>query len=343
MAPANASLSSRRPAARRIALAAGFGALLSLSACIGNTAFDQLNTTTPVGSAFQLAQFKDYAYLARSFGTQSDPGGQAFDAEGSISLTASDNTVAGLAYAYVKKALAAGRGDEVLPEAVPDIDADADNVRLELLRDLDEGRDKAPDEAARAQADFDCWILDRKVPELASAAKICRRSVTASLMALEHAMKAADEPAPEGQSAPGAAEPSQPAAADTGSAAPPPAPPAPAPQQAAQVQASGYTLYFEYRSAVIAPDQMPAIDAAIAAARAGGQSHIVVVGHSDSAEDSEKLSLARARAVAHALVSDGARPESIATSGLGKTDPAVETADHVKEAKNRRVVITLVP
>ena len=39
----------------------------------------------------------------------------------------------------------------------------------------------------------------------------------------------------------------------------------------------------------------------------------------------------------------GARPESIQTSGVGEGDLAVQTADGVKEPKNRRSVITLVP
>ena len=39
----------------------------------------------------------------------------------------------------------------------------------------------------------------------------------------------------------------------------------------------------------------------------------------------------------------GARRESIAASGVGETDLAVQTADGVREPKNRRAVIDLQP
>src|SRR5579862_9378566 len=132
---------------------AGLAAALGLSGCIGDSSFDELNSMQPIGTAFSAALFKDYSYLAKSFGTQAAPAGQAFDSEGAISLTGADNTISGLANAYAQKGLAAGRGEDVLPEPAPDADADAENVRLELLRDLDDGRDKAPEDAARAQAD----------------------------------------------------------------------------------------------------------------------------------------------------------------------------------------------
>lgn len=304
--------SSSRP---RFAAFAGFCAALALSGCIGNSVFDALNTTQPVGGAFSEALFKDYSYLAKSFGTQSAPSDQAFDAGSAISLTGADNTIEGLANAYAQKALAAGRGDDVLPEPASESDPDAENVRLELLRDLDEGRDKAPEDAARAQADYDCWILNRRVESLAAASQACRRSVTVSLAKLEHALN----PTP---------------------TAPPSTASLPPPPSAQPVQ---FTVTFAFRSARMSPDQLSIIGQAIAAARTGRQSHINVVGHTDTEEDSRELSLHRADAVEAALIEQGARAEAVTVSGVGKDDLAVQTDDHVKEAKNRRVVITLVP
>ena len=84
----------------------------------------------------------------------------------------------------------------------------------------------------------------------------------------------------------------------------------------------------------------------IATARSGGQSRITVVGHTDtagSADANQALSLKRANHIADALVDMGARREAIQTSGVGETDLAVPTPDGVKEAQNRRVVVTLVP
>jgi OOP family OmpA-OmpF porin len=291
--------------------AAAACAVLVLAGCVGNSTFDQLNAATPIGSGFDIALFKDYSYLARSFGTQADPGGQAFDAADSISLTATDNTVEGLANTYAQKALTLAKGDEVLPEVAADSDVDAENVRLELLRDLDQGRDKAPEDAARAQADYDCWLLDRRIPSLAEAAATCRRSVTASLARLERDLNPAT------------------------------ATPAPAPMAAPQPAA--FDIEFGFQSAKIPADQQATIAQIIAAARAGKQSHITVVGHADTAEKSIPLSEKRADAVKAALVQLGAREAAIAASGAGTDDPAVQTDDNVKEPKNRRVVITLVP
>lgn len=312
MAFASASSSVFPAAKASIARGAALAAALALAGCIGNSVFDDLNATQPVGSVFAVALFKNYSYLARSFGTQSEPSGEAFDAEGAISLTDADNSVSGLANAYGQKALLAGRGEEVLPEPAPDGDTDAENVRLELLRDLDEGRDKAPEDAARAQADYDCWVMNRRVDSLDAAAASCRRSVTRSLVRLERDLN----PVPVATPAP----------------APAPAPETPAPVAAAQP--AEFTVTFGARSAEITPEALATISQAIAAARSGRQGHITVVGHSDSAENSQKLALRRAEAVKNALVLQGARAEAVEATAAGKDETA--NAD-------RHAVITLVP
>jgi len=297
-----AAASSFRP---RIAALLGLCAAFSLSGCIGNSVFDDLNAAQPVGSPFSEALFKNYAFLARSFGTQSSPSGQAFDAEGAVSLTGADNTVSGLADAYALKALTIAKGDEeVLPEAAPDGDVDAENVRLELLRDLSDGREKAPEDAARAQADFDCWVMNRRVDGLAAASQACRRSLTASLAKLEHGSNPAS----------------------TAAAAPPPAP-------VPVAQPVTFTVTFAARSAKLTSDQLSIVSQAIDAARQGRQSHIAVVGHSDTAESGQPLSLKRADAVEKALVAQGARADAISVSSAGKDE----------EPHSRVVVISLLP
>lgn len=318
----------------RLCQVAGVSALLILSGCIGQSVFDQLDSVEPVGSPFSDALFKNYSFLARSFGAQSSPPGQAFDAEGAISITATDNTIEGLAYGYAQKALTAGRGEEVLPESAPEGDADAENVRLELLKDLDEGREKAPDDAARAQADYDCWIMNRRVASLAAAAKTCRNSVTMSLAKLERELVSAPSPASEASDA---------LPAQSSEPAPPPAPAAPAPASSEAAQSAEYTVTFAFRSAKLPLDQIATIAQIISAARIGHQTHIAVVGHTDTEENSRSLSLRRAEAVKTALVQQGARADAITVSGVGKDDLAVQTGEHAKEPKNRRVVVTLVP
>lgn len=311
------ALSSVFPAAKaRLARGAVLLAALALTGCVGTTVFDDLSSTQPTGSTFAVALFRDYSYLARSFGSTSEPLGEAFDAANAISLTDEDNSVSGLANAYGRKALEAGKGEEVLPEPAPDGDVDAENVRLELLRDLDDGRDKAPEEAARAQADYDCWVMNSRVDSLATASAACRRSVTRSLARLERELN----PTPTASTA-----------APAEASAPPPAPP-PAPVAAAQ--SADFTVSFDARSAAITPEALATISQAIAAARSGRQGHITVVGHSDSAENSRKLALRRAEAVKNALVLQGARAEAVEAKAAGKDEGA---------SADRDAVITLVP
>ena len=81
-------------------------------------------------------------------------------------------------------------------------------------------------------------------------------------------------------------------------------------------------------------------------ARTGGQTNITIVGHTDTSGPSDynqKLSVRRANVVVEALVDMGARRTALHASGVGETDLALQTEDGVKEAKNRRTVITLQP
>jgi outer membrane protein OmpA-like peptidoglycan-associated protein len=296
--------------ASRIGLAGMFVIGLALSGCTGNGLLDDLDAAQPVGSAFSQALFKDYSYLARSFGVEGTSANTAFDSDSSVSLSGQDVDVSDLATAFAQKALDAAKGTEVLPEPAPDGDADAEAIRERLLKDLSDGRDKFPDDAARAQAQYDCWILNGHVPSQHGAAEQCRRGLDAALTQLEHNLN----PAP-----------------------PPPPPAAPT---------SDYQVYFDLNSWDLKAEQLTTLQQAIATARAGGQSRITIVGHTDtsgSAAYNQRLSVKRANVVEEALVDMGARREAIAVSGVGESDLAVQTGDGVKEPKNRRAVITLMP
>jgi outer membrane protein OmpA-like peptidoglycan-associated protein len=299
-----------------------------LAGCAQTTVFDDLNDAQPTGSPFAQAQFRDYSALARSFGTTEQPSGQSFDAQGSMSLTGTDATTESLAIAFAQKALTASRGEEPLPEAAPDGDADAEALRLRLLRGLDQGRDKAPEIAARAEADFDCWILNGRVDTMKAASQQCRRSLDVSLAQLERAVNISAAPAP----------------------APMPAPVATTTTTTTTTTATtattDYQVYFDFDSWTLTAEDLTQISQAVAAAKAGGQSRITIVGHTDtsgSAEYNLKLSQRRAGVVKDTMVQMGARAEAIQVSGVGKSDLAVQTPDGVKEARNRRAVITLLP
>jgi hypothetical protein len=139
--------------------------LLLLCACVDTSNLSQLADAKPTGTPFQQAQFKAYAYLAHSFG-------EAPSGDGSV-----------LAEAYAGKALIAASKVNVAPEEPANADQQA--VRLRLIRALVDGRSRLPDDAARAQADYDCWILDANTASTAAAARSCGNSLAATLPELE--------------------------------------------------------------------------------------------------------------------------------------------------------------
>jgi OmpA-OmpF porin, OOP family len=284
------------------------GAGFALNACIGASSLDQLSGAAPTGSAFARNLYVDYAYLARSFG-QTGSGG-VLDVDETFFGSGSTND---LAEAFATKALIAASGTEVQPE--PASSAAATAMRERLLRATTDGKDRFPVDAARAQADYDCWMLNGSVDAQRAAAEQCRASLNSTLGRLEQDMRP-----------------------PTFTAFTPP--PAPAPT------AASFTVYFERNSRTLSNEQLETLRQVIATARSGRQSRISVVGHTDaagSADANQALSLRRANLVADALVDMGARRDAIQTSGAGAADPEVPTADGVKEAKNRRVVVTLLP
>ncbi len=155
-------------------------------------------------------------------------------------------------------------------------------------------------------------MLNSTIQSQAAAAAQCRASFDASLAKLENDRRPV-------------------AAAPVAPAPPPP---------------SDYTVYFDFDSWSLSGEQLSVLQKAINTARAGGQSHITVVGHTDtsgSADYNQKLSVKRANVVAETLVDMGARREAIQISGVGENDLAVQTPDGVREPKNRRAVVTLLP
>jgi OOP family OmpA-OmpF porin len=301
---------------RRLASLTLLCASLVLAGCMSD------EDTMATGSPFSQALFRDYTDLATQ--AAAAPAPPAPDSDDGIvgdllNLfdTGTANPADAVAAAFRAKANRAAAGEEPAPEPAPG-DATSQGLRARLVRAIAQGKDAFPDQAARAQADFDCWVLDRGAINLTSEAQACRSALNNSLVALENAAR----PAP---------------------------PPRPAPVAAAPVAApapSDYTVYFDLDSWTLTAEDLAVITNAINTARAGGQSHITVVGHTDTSGSdayNKRLSVKRANVVVEALVDMGARRAAIQASGVGKADLAVQTADGVKEAKNRRAVIGLEP
>ena len=313
---------------RRLTMLAAASVLaISLAGCsslFGDD--DDTDAAATPGSAFTQALGKDYTDLAsQASSLPAEPGADQgfFDSLNPFADSPASSSDL-LAKAYTAKADLANAGTE--PEAEAASTPAQTQFRGRLVRAVAAGKDQFPEQAARAQADYDCWVLYGTVPSAAAASQACKSSLDGSLLRLETAAR----PAPV-------------------TPVPMPAPvtsaPVPAPVQA-PVASSDFTVYFDFDSWTLKAEQLKVLTDVINTARSGGQANITVVGHTDTSGDADynqKLSVRRANVVVEALVDMGARRKAIHASGVGETDLAVQTPDGVKEAKNRRTVITLQP
>ena len=316
---------------RPLGFAAAGTLALALAAC-SDLGFG--GDETPTGSPFSQALYKDYSDLATQAAAAPAPESNSSffdDPFGLVSMfSGSSNPNDLLVTAFTDKAQLAQQGQEPAPETAPN-DPAAQSLRGRLTRAVAAGKDRFPEQSARAQADYDCWVLDSAATGLAAAAQACRTALDGSLLALENSARPAP-PAPP----PIARAPIPQAAPVAPIAAPPPPPAAPA----------DYTAYFNFDSWTLTAEDLTVITNVINTARTGGQSRITVVGHTDTsgaADYNQRLSVRRANVVAEALVDMGARRAAIQATGVGEADLAVATPDNTKEAKNRRAVIGLLP
>lgn len=156
---------------------------VALAGCVNFSPLDDLEKATPPTDPFQAALFKNYAFLARSFGLVGQAQYGAFDQNASFPLAQTEGTVADLANTYADKANKLTRDELVEPE--PSRDIRTHEQRDRLARALATARDIYPRDAARAQADWDCWRLDLKVSSQAASAEKCRQSFEITLPRLE--------------------------------------------------------------------------------------------------------------------------------------------------------------
>ena len=303
---------------RRVLSVSVLCASLALAGCMGD---DEVAAT---GSPFSQALFKDYTDLATQ--AAGAPAPQTAENENgffsdlfSMFDSGPDNPADAVADLFRAKAGRAATGSEPGPEAAPS-DAMAQGLRARLVRAITQGKDQFPEEAGRAQADYDCWVVDfRRFQSSDRSASLPRRFE---------------------QFAGGAGECVTPGAA---AAARSRLRPHRSPHRLRPPITRSISIW---NSWTLTAEDLTVITSVINNARAGGQSHITVVGHTDtsgSAAHNKRLSVRRANVVVEALVDMGARRAAIQASGVGETDLAVPTPDGVKEAKNRRAVVALQP
>jgi outer membrane protein OmpA-like peptidoglycan-associated protein len=271
-------------------------AILGLGAC--GTKLQDAEMTAPGGGAFKEALHK--YYIERS---------SAEFAEGDYR----DSDY------FASKAITASGATEVLPQEVGERRIPADRVdvltssRERLMAALaGGGRLKAPDDAARAQVMFDCWLQEQEENFQPEDIEFCRSGFFASLRAVEAAI------------------------AEPAAAPPPPPPPAP--------EAASFNIYFDFDKSNIRDDQQSPLRVATLAAEAAAGRTVSLSCHTDTAgaiDYNQALSVRRCNSVTGAMIEAGIDRSRIVSFPVGQTQPLVETGDGVVEQGNRVVVITL--
>jgi len=125
---------------------------------------------------------------------------------------------------------------------------------------------------------------------------------------------------------------------------PPPAPAAAAPtaQPAPPPASKLFIVYFNFDKFDLTVDGQKVVDDAVANFKQRGPTQVKVDGYTDLAgTQAYNLGLSRKRAetVRTALIRGGVPANAIVAAWHGKENPAVPTADGVREARNRRVEI----
>ena len=266
-------------------------ALALLAGCTSN--IDQVSMAKGTGSPFTQALTSEY---------------QAYVAEEKSEYDW------GNADHFAQKGLLAAGGANVEPEDLANWDIPADKqaelaaARTRLMTALNGGaRDAKPQDAARAQARFDCWVEEQDENHEDDKIAACKNDFMAAMDALEKKQMA---------------------------------------QTMAAMTPANYTVYFDFDKSVINPAGQVVINQVLSDASAHAPSSVSVTGHTDRAGPEDynmALSLRRADAVRSSLIAGGVAADKITVAGRGESEPAVPTADGVREAKNRRVEIILQP
>ena len=272
-------------------------AAVTLTGCASRP-MNQLASMQPSGAAFDNALAQDYAALSKAEKFQGDHR----DAD-----------------TYAQRATAAAGGQPPGPDQVelrrPFLKhkyvSELSDARQQLVSALDKtGRTKAPEDAARAQTSYDCWLEQASEDLQPADITACKQAFMDAIAKVEAALVAEE--------------------------------PAPVPEAAARPET--YLVFFDLDKADVTPEGMSIVESATADANEKPFNRIIALGHADtSGSDSYNrgLSQRRADAVKSALTGFGVQADTIETEAFGETQPLVPTDDGVREPQNRRVEIVV--
>jgi len=292
---------------RRIIVA--LAASAALSACAG-TQLEKAEQVEPTGTEFRKALYVEYIDVARAEFQEGD----YRDAD-----------------RFANRATLAASGALIEPQRLEDRQVPEDKVdelaaaRAWLLQTYSKGAtDKAPGDAARAQAQFDCWIQEQEENFQPDDIAACRSAFLAAMGKLE---EATFEPLPSAAGRVAAATATASAAAAAG--------------EERQRVDDIYIVRFDFDSAELNAEAKAVIDKALADFKIATPDVVRIEGHTDTAGPAGynlKLSQRRVDAVAKALEAGGVPARMIEKKALGENQPLV-FGKNQREARNRRVEV----
>jgi OOP family OmpA-OmpF porin len=268
-------------------------AVLAAAGCT-SSALEEARSANRQGSAFDQALSQNYLALAQAEDKQNDPRDT---------------------YTYAKRSVHTAQGKPLMPDDFTNRSLgsseknELSQARQELLAALDaNGRTTAPQDAARAQVYFDCWVEQAEEDVQPDHVAACRDAFYASLERVKAARAPAQAPA------------------------------------AVVASPDRYLVFFDFDESELTSTAKEVIAEAAKTAKETGAAQIMATGYTDRAgppQYNQKLSERRAASVREELLAQGIQASEIETVGRGENNPLVETGDGVREARNRRVEIML--
>ncbi len=274
----------------------------------------------PVAAAAALA---GCGPLALQSARDAEPSGAAFSAAlhgGYLELAEHENGEwdFGAAKLFAENAQAAAEGGDVSP-----LEVSADRLPAETVDELAGERDRliaaldagaaeaAPEDSARAQVMFDCWVHEQEENFQPDDIARCRDGFMEAIAAAEAAIPAPVEEEPVAEAIP-----------------------------------LTFFVFFDFDSDQLTAEGNQAIATAVQQIDTQAYSVVQITGYADrSGSDDYNMDLSKRRAetAASALALFGVSETAMSVQWRGEEDPLLPTEDGVREPQNRRVEIDLLP
>lgn len=245
---------------------------------------------------------------------------------------------------FARKGLAAAAGETVLPEPISDWNLTPQHMdelavaRGRLLVSFDLGsREAIPEQAAIAQARFDCWIEQQEESLRSVEADECKSAFMQAMGAVEAVVGTTPPAPPPVAEIPVARAPEQDFLAPIGSEN------MQAPTTPLRAEDAMYLVFFDYDSASVGGSGQNVVDAIAQEVRNRNLGTVQIIGHTDTAGPASynnRLAMRRANAVRDALTQRGIDASIVRVDSRGEAEQLVKTPDGVREPANRRAQIT---